>query len=57
MGDWVSGNNDSSVSVLGVMYNASKRVQLCGGWQIPNPRTPKPQGFVFELNLMGWDQF
>ena len=57
MGDWSSGNNDSSVAVLGAMFNASKRVQLCAGWQIPNPNTPKPQGFVFELNIMGWDLY
>ncbi|OYU84176.1 MAG: hypothetical protein CFE24_08045 [Flavobacterium sp. BFFFF2] len=57
MGDWVSGNNDAAVSVLGGMYNLSKRIQLCGGWQIPNPNTPKPMGFVFELNLSGWDVY
>lgn len=57
MGDWVSGRNDASVAVLGGMVSVSKRVQLCGGWQIPNPRTPKPQGFVFELNIMGWDLY
>ena len=54
MGDWVSGNNDGSVSVIGGMVNVSRRVQLCAGWQIPNPETPKPQGLVLELNVMGW---
>ncbi len=39
MGDWVSGNNDSSVGVIGGMYNLSKRIQICAGWQIPNPQT------------------
>lgn len=57
MGDWVSGNNDAGVSVIGGMFNASKRIQLCAGWQIPNPNTPKPQGLVFELNIMGWNLF
>ena len=57
MGDWVSGRNDASVAVLGGMYNISKRVQLCAGWQIPNPHTPKPMGLVLELNIMGWDLF
>lgn len=57
MGDWISGRNDASVSVLGGMYNISKRVQLCGGWLIPNPLTPKPQGFVFEINILGWDLY
>ena len=55
MGDWISGNNDASVSVIGAMFNASKRVQLCAGWQIPNPNTPKPMGLVFELNILGYD--
>jgi hypothetical protein len=55
MGDWMSGSNDAAVSVIGAMYNASKRIQLCVGWQIPNPNTPKPSGLVFEVNLLGWD--
>jgi hypothetical protein len=37
------------------MYNLTKRIQLCAGWQIPNPNTPKPMGVVLELNIMGWD--
>lgn len=57
MGDWVSGNNDLSVMVLGGMYNVTKRFQVCAGWQIPNPNTPKPMGLVLEINLMGWDMF
>lgn len=55
MGDWVSGNNDASVAVIGLVYNLTKRIQLCGGWQIPNPNTPKPMGVVLELNILGWD--
>jgi hypothetical protein len=57
MGDWMSGSNDAAVSVIGAMYNASKRIQLCAGWQIPNPNTPKPSGLVFEVNLLGWDLY
>ncbi len=57
MGDWVSGNNDAAVMVLGGMVNVSKRFQLCAGWQIPNPATPKPMGFVLEINLLGWDLY
>ncbi len=57
MGDWVSGNNESAVMVLGGMVNVSKRIQLCAGWQIPNPNTPKPMGLVLEFNLMGWDLY
>jgi hypothetical protein len=57
MGDWMSGSNDAAVSVIGAMYNASKRIQLCAGWQIPNPNTPKPSGLVIEVNLLGWDLY
>lgn len=57
MGDWVSGNNDAAVLVLGGMVNVSKRVQICSGWQIPNPQTPKPKAIVLELNLLGWDLY
>ena len=54
MGDWISGRNDASVSVIGGMYNLTKRIQICTGWQIPNFNSPKPMGLVFELNIMGW---
>jgi hypothetical protein len=57
MGDWVSGNNDGSVGVVGGMFNLARRVQICAGWQVPNPKTPKPMGLVLELNLMGWDLY
>jgi hypothetical protein len=57
MGDWISGNNDAAVAVIGGMFNASKRVQICAGWQIPNPNTPKPAGLVLEINLLGWDLY
>jgi hypothetical protein len=57
MGDWLSGNNDGSVAVVGGMYNVSKRIQLCAGWQIPNPQTPKPMALVLELNILGWNIF
>ena len=55
MGDWVSGDNESSVAVIGAMYNAGKRVQLCAGWQLPNRGTIKPMGLVLEINILGWD--
>ena len=55
MGDFISGNNDSAVSVFGFMKTVSKRVQICAGYMIPNPETPKPHGIVLELNLIGWD--
>ena len=55
MGDFISGNNDSSVLVTGFMYNASKRVQLCMGYMLPNPKTIKNQAIVLEFNWYGWD--
>jgi hypothetical protein len=57
MGDWVSGNNDAGVAVVGGMFNAGKRTQLCIGWQVPNSRALKPHGLVLELNITGWDVF
>lgn len=57
MGDWISGDNETSVAVLGAMYNLTKRIQLCAGWQIPNINSPKPQGLVLEINLLSWDAF
>jgi len=55
MGDWISGNNDSSVGVFGGMYNIGKQTQICVGALVPNPNTPKPVGVVLELNLLGWE--
>jgi len=55
MGDWISGNNESSVGVFGFMYNIGKQTQLCIGALVPNPDTPKPFGVVLELNLLGWE--
>ena len=57
MGDWLSGNNDASVAVIGGMYNLTKRLQLCAGLSLPNPNTPKPVGVVLELNILGWNTF
>ncbi len=55
MGDIVTGNNASAVSVLGFNYLATKRIQLCLGAMLPNPRSQNPAGVVFELNLLGFD--
>lgn len=55
MGDWISGDNDAAVSVIGATYNLTRRLQLCAGWQVPNPGTLKPSGLVLELNVLGWD--
>ena len=55
MGDFISGNNYTSVSVLGFNYLATKRVQICLGALLPNPGTSNRPGVVFELNLLGYD--
>lgn len=55
MGDFISGTNATSVSVLGVNFLASRRVQLCLGGLLPNPRSGNAPGVVFELNLLGFD--
>jgi hypothetical protein len=55
MGDFISGRNESSVLVTGLMYNLNKRVQLCLGYMVPNPNSTKKQGVVFEFNWYGWN--
>jgi len=55
MGDIVTGTNASAVSVLGFNYLATKRIQLCLGAMLPNPRSQNSYGVVFELNLLGFD--
>lgn len=55
MGDFISGTNATSVSVLGINFLASRRVQLCLGGLLPNPRSGNAPGVVFELNLLGFD--
>ena len=55
MGDFISGNNYTSVSVVGFNYLATKRVQICLGALLPNPGTSNRPGVVFELNLLGYD--
>ncbi|GAA3980392.1 hypothetical protein [Hymenobacter antarcticus] len=55
MGDFISGRNATSVSVLGINYLATRRVQLCLGALVPNPGSHNRAGVVFELNLLGYD--
>lgn len=54
MGDWLSGRNEAGVGVIGAMFWPGKHIQFCGGLLLANPNTPKPNGFVLELNLLGW---
>jgi hypothetical protein len=55
MGDWISGDNESSAAVIGGMYNVTKRFQLCAGVLIPNTGNENSPGFVLELNFFAWD--
>ena len=55
MGDWLSGRNDIGMGVIGAMLWPGKRVQYCFGALVPNPNTPKPPGFVVEINILGWN--
>jgi hypothetical protein len=64
MGDYISGNHSNGVSVIGAMYNASKRLQLCIGALVSNRANAQFQadfgnryidGIVLEINVLGWD--
>lgn len=55
MGDWISGAHDAGMAVVGLVYNAGKRTQLCAGWAVPNPNSIRPHGLVLELNIFGYD--
>lgn len=55
MGDFISGTNATSVSILGINFLATGRVQLCLGGLLPNPGNGNKPGIVFELNLLGFD--
>jgi hypothetical protein len=55
MGDFISGRNATSVSVLGINYLATRRLQLCLGALLPNPGSDNQSGVVLELNLLGYD--
>jgi hypothetical protein len=57
IGDWISGQNDAAVAVIGGMYNISKRIQLCSGVQIPNFGSNKDMALVLEINILGWDLY
>lgn len=55
MGDFISGQHEQSSTVLGLMYVLSPRVQLCAGKLLNFPNEKKLDGFVFELNILGFD--
>jgi hypothetical protein len=55
MGDFISGRNATSVSVLGINYALTKRLQLCLGGLVPNPSSENQAGMVLEVNILGFD--
>ena len=55
MGDFISGDHKKSGSTLGIVYNLSNRVQLCGAGSLAFPNSNNPNGFVFELNVFSYD--
>lgn len=57
LGDFISGNNAQSSTVLGAMYCISKKVQLCAGYLLPFPNQNNKSGIVLELNILGYNYF
>jgi hypothetical protein len=55
MGDIISGRNATGVSVLGINYSLTRRLQLCLGGLLPNPESDNQAGVVLEVNLLGFD--
>ncbi|MDX2173418.1 MAG: hypothetical protein SFY56_09870 [Bacteroidota bacterium] len=55
MGDFISGKNNNSVTVIGGMVNITKRIQICAGGLLPFPNSKNKYGFVLELNLLNYN--
>ena len=55
MADFISGRNATGVSVWGINYNLTKRLQFCLGGLLPNPGSNNAAGAVFEINILGYD--
>lgn len=51
MADWIIGTHEEAVSVVGLVYGATKHVFLSAGAQLPSPGTRNPYGAVFELTI------
>ena len=54
-GDFTSGNHAKSGSTLGIVYNLSNRIQLCGAGLFGFPNSNNRNGFVFELNVFTYN--
>ena len=49
VGDYISGTNNSSVAVVGLVANVWRDWQFSLGVQLPSPHSPNSYGLVFEL--------
>lgn len=52
VGDYISGQSDISVAVLGGVFQLSEHCQLSVGAQLPSPRSGNPYGSVIELTYV-----
>lgn len=52
MADWIHGNHDLGVSVVGFVWYPTKRLPLSFGWQTPNQENGNASAFVFEITLL-----
>ena len=52
--DWIGGNNDLSVIVLGGVYTLKSGWQVSFGAQLPTPRSNNEFGVVLELTCPGY---
>ncbi len=55
--DYIGGNRDISVAVIGGVYTFRSGWQLSAGVQLPAPRSNNPYGFVLEFTLPGYALF
>ncbi len=55
MGDFISGNNKKSQTVLGGGYTFGNRLQLFLGALLAAPNKQLQNGMVLEINWYGWD--
>ena len=52
MGDWITGNNDIGVAVVGAVFFIPKNWQVSFGAQLPSPESNNDYGMVFEITKL-----
>ncbi len=55
--DWIGGNNDIGVAVIGGVYTFKSGWQLSVGAQLPAPRSTNPYGVVIEFTYPSYPLF